>query len=88
MALQAANDSEMSELIQQREDQTRDFDQSWIDHEGKLEESAHADLAALEDLHTKQLAEARELIDSQLSSVYKPSVKLLDNRKVFEQLVK
>lgn len=32
--------------------------------------------------------EARESLDSQLGTVYKPSAKLLDNRKVFEQLVK
>jgi len=88
VALQAQNDSEMSELIQQREDQTREFEQSWQDHERKLEESAIADLQALEELHQKQLMEARESLDAQLGTVYKPSAKLLDNRKVFEQLVK
>ena len=50
VALQARNDSEMSELLQQREDQTREFEQSWSDHERKLEESARADLDALEEL--------------------------------------
>ena len=53
-----------------------------------MEESAKADLQALEELHTKQLAEAREHIDATLATVYKPSVKLLDNRKVFDQLVR
>lgn len=35
-ALLSKNDSEMSDLIQQREDHTREFDQSWSDHEKKL----------------------------------------------------
>ena len=88
VALQARNDSEMSELLQQREDQTREFEQSWADHERKLEESAHADLEALEELQTKQLVAAKEQIQDQLSTIYKPSSKLLDNRRVFEQLVR
>lgn len=88
VALQAQNDSEMSELIQQREDQTREFEQSWKDHEQKLEESAVADMQALEELHAKQLAEERERLEAGLSTVYKPSSKLLDNRKVFEQLIR
>lgn len=75
-------------MIQQREDQTRDFEASWRDHEAKLHESATADLLALEDLHSKQLGESRELLEQALSTVFKPSVKLLDNRRVFEQLVK
>jgi len=84
VALQAQNDSEMSELIQQREDQTREFEQSWKDHELKLEESAVADMSALEELHAKQLSEERERLEASLSTVYKPSSKLLDNRRVLE----
>jgi hypothetical protein len=39
-------------------------------------------------MHTKQLGEAREQLDTLLGTVYKPSSKLLDNRKVFDQLVR
>jgi len=53
VAIQAKNDSEMSELIQQREDQTREFEQSWRDHEKKLAESAKADMIALDETHNK-----------------------------------
>ena len=56
----------MSELIQQREDQTREFNQSWVEHEKKLDESARADLQALEEMHVKQLGEGREQLDSTL----------------------
>jgi len=41
----------MSDLIQQREDHTREFEQSWTDHEKKLEESSRQDLMALEEIH-------------------------------------
>ena len=78
----------MSELIQQREDQTREFEQSWKDHELKLEESAVADMEALEELHAKKLSEERERLEASLGTVYKPSSKLLDNRKVLEQLIR
>lgn len=78
----------MSELIQQREDQTREFDQSWVEHEKKLDESARADLQALEEMHVKQLGEGREQLDSTLPVVHKPSSKLLDNKRVFDQLVR
>ena len=39
-ALLSKNDSEMSDLIQQKEDHTREFEQSWTEHEKKLEESS------------------------------------------------
>lgn len=78
----------MSDLIQQREDHTREFEQSWSDHEKKLEESSKQDIQALEEIHAQQLQEAREHAEATLGTVYKPSSKLLDNRRVFEQLVK
>lgn len=53
-----------------------------------MHESADADLQALEEMHTQKLAESREQFESAFSTVYKPSSKLLDNRRVFEQLVK
>lgn len=43
---------------------------------------------SLEEMHTRHLAEAREQLEGQLSTVYKPSSKLLDNRRVFDQLVR
>jgi len=43
-ALLSKNDAEMSDLIQQREDQTREFEQSWTEHEKKLEESSKQDI--------------------------------------------
>jgi len=43
-ALLSKNDAEMSDLIQQREDHTREFEQSWSDHEKKLEESSKQDI--------------------------------------------
>jgi hypothetical protein len=78
----------MSELIQQREDQTREFEHSWTEHEKKLVESANADMQALEELHSKQLIDAREQLETTMPTIYKPSSKLLDNRKVFDQLVR
>ena len=38
-------------------------------------------------MQTQQLTEAREKIDASLSNIYKPSVSLLDKRKVFERLI-
>jgi len=78
----------MSELIQQREDQTREFNQSWVEHEKKLDESARADLQALEEMHVKQLGEGREQLDSTLPAVHNPGSKLVDNKRVFDQLVR
>jgi hypothetical protein len=43
---------------------------------------------SLEEMHTRHLAEAREQLEGQLGTVYKPSSKLLDNRRVFDQLVR
>jgi hypothetical protein len=43
-ALLSKNDAEMSDLIQQREDHTREFEQSWTEHEKKLEESSKQDI--------------------------------------------
>ena len=45
-------------------------------------------MEALDELHIKQLTEAKEQIEAGLNTVYKPSTKLLDNRQVFEKLVK
>ena len=42
----------------------------------------------MEEIHAQQLLEAREHAEATLGTVYKPSSKLLDNRRVFEQLVK
>jgi len=88
VALQARNDTEMSELVQQKEDQTQEFEQSWNEHEAKLVESAQADVSALDELHANQLMEAREQISASFTTVYKPSPKLLDNRAVFDKLIK
>lgn len=41
----------MSELVQQKEDQTMEFESSWNEHEAKLVESANADVLALDELH-------------------------------------
>ena len=88
VALLARNDTEMSELVQQKEDQTQEFEQSWNEHEAKLVESAQADVSALDELHANQLMEAREQISASFTTVYKPSPKLLDNRAVFDKLIK
>lgn len=47
-----------------------------------------ADMQALEELHQKQLIEARESLEASMGTIYKPSSKLLDDRRVFEQLIK
>lgn len=65
-----------------------EFEQSWNEHETKLVESANADVLALDELHANQLSEAREQIEAGLSTVYKASTKLLDNRTVFDKLIK
>jgi hypothetical protein len=49
--LMAANDTEMSELIQQSEDHTREFSRSWNDHIKKLKESAKSDMRGLQEIH-------------------------------------
>ena len=87
VALQARNDSEMSELIQQREDQTREFEQQWNEHIKKLADSAEDDMKHLDTEHERALLEARSTIEGNLPTKYKPSAKLLDNRQVFDRLV-
>lgn len=39
-------------------------------------------------MHAVQIEEARETIEASFGTVYKPSGKLLDTRRVFEQMVK
>lgn len=44
-------------------------------------------MRALDSMHESQLEEARGIIEQGLPTKYKPSVKLLDNRQVFERMV-
>jgi hypothetical protein len=84
----AQNDMEMEALHIQKLEQSKEFQESWDNHEVKLRESAIADMEALNEVHNRQLQEAHEQIEATLTNVFKPSKALLDARNVFDKFIK
>ena len=81
-----ANDIEMSELVRQRQDHLKEFEQNWNEHEKQLQSSAKADIDALEEAQLKQLEEFRVMFEQKLDKTFhhRPSAGLLQHKNQFE----
>lgn len=76
-ALLQHNDTEMDNLLMQKDEHIHEFEESWNKHEEQLVEESRKDIASLEEFQQNQLLHDIESFESKLSTIYKPSSQLL-----------
>ena len=84
------NDVEMSELVHDREEQLRAFEESWEAHEAELVQSGINDLNALEEIQQKQVEDFRRETEEKINKTmrFRPSGHLLQQKRIFDNLIK